>query len=179
MREMYNGALTSITFGQSMQRILISACLAGAAVRYDGTDLLLDDGRLETLRQEGRLVAVCPEVAGGLAVPRVPAEIVGGGGDAVLDGQARVMGRDGIDVTAAFIAGAHEALRQALQRGVVVAILSERSPSCGSGRIYSGNFDGTLHPGSGVTAALLRRHGIAVFNQDQVAEALAVLPGGL
>lgn len=162
-----------------MAKILISACLAGESVRYDGTDLLLDDSRLAVLRQEGRLVAICPEVAGGLAVPRAPAEIVGGGGDAVIDGRARVVGRDGADVTAAFVAGAHETLRQAQTQGVVAAVLTERSPSCGTRLIYSGDFDGVRQPGRGVAAALLRRHGIAVFNQDQVAEALACLPGGL
>lgn len=172
MREMYNGALSLITFGQSMQRILISACLAGEAVRYDGTDLLLDDGRLEKLRQAGLLLAVCPEVAGGLTVPRSPVEIVGSGGDAVLDGRARVVGRDGTDVTAAFIAGAHETLRLARAQGVAAAILTERSPSCGSSIIYSGDFDGVRRSGSGVTAALLRCHGILVFNQHQLAEAL-------
>ncbi|MFH1983463.1 MAG: DUF523 domain-containing protein [Pseudomonadota bacterium] len=151
--------------------ILISACLAGEAVRYDGTDLLLDDPLLAALRDAGRLVVICPEVAGGLAVPRPPAEIVGDGGEAVLDGRARVVGRGGADMTAAFVAGARETLRLAQEHTVAAAVLTERSPSCGSSLIYSGDFSGVRRPGSGVTAALLRRHGIAVFNQHQLSAA--------
>ena len=158
-----------------MVKILISACLAGEAVRYDGTDLRLDHSALAVLEKAGRLVAICPVVAGGLAVPRSPAEIVGGGGEAVIDGRARVMGRDGADVTTAFLSGARKTLRLALDNQATAAILTERSPSCGSSLIYSGAFDGVRRPGSGVTAALLLRHGIAVFNQHQVADALAFL----
>lgn len=160
---------------KTMAKILISACLAGEAVRYDGTDLLLGDGLLGALRTAARLVVICPEVAGGLPVPRTPAEIVGRDGDAVLDGLGRVVGRDGADVTSAYVAGARETLKLALKHKVAAAVLTERSPSCGSGRIYSGHFDGVQRPGTGVTAALLRRHGITVFSQHHVAAALTLL----
>ena len=160
---------------KTMANILISACLAGEAVRYDGSDLLLGDGLLGALRNTARLVAICPEVAGGLSVPRTPAEIVGRGGDAVLDGPGRVVGRDGADVTSAYVTGARETLKLALKHKVVAAILTERSPSCGSSLIYSGRFDGVRRPGAGVTATLLRRYGIAVFNQHQVSAVLSNL----
>jgi uncharacterized protein YbbK (DUF523 family) len=155
--------------------LLISACLAGEAVRYDGSDLKLDDSWLETLRGRCRLVAVCPEVMGGLPIPRVPSEIVGSGGDAVLDETARVVDRTGVDVTAVYVSGARKALQLALAQQAVAAVLTERSPSCGSRLIYSGDFDGRRRPGHGVTAALLRRQGLPVFSQHQLDDVLALV----
>ncbi len=154
-----------------MERILVSACLLGRPVRYDGTGRLSDDPLFARWRQEGRLVAFCPEVGGGLPVPRPAAEICGGSGGDVLDGRARVMTRAGDDVTEYFLDGARQALDRARSCGVRVAILKEGSPSCGSLRIHDGSFGGTKVPGSGVTTALLERHGIAVFAEDAVAAA--------
>lgn len=155
--------------------LLISACLAGDAVRYNATALPVEDAVLTALRNDGRLVVVCPEVAGGLPVPRSPAEIVGGDGDAVLEGRARVVARSGVDVTDAFVAGAREALRMAKTHHAVAAVLTERSPSCGSNLIYNGRFEGVRVPGHGITTALLRRHGIPVFNQDELRRAVQFL----
>jgi len=103
---------------------------------------------------------------GGLPTPRPPAEIVGGDGDDVLEGRARVVSAAGEDVTAQFLAGAREALRLAGAVGAKAAILKERSPSCGSGAIYDGTFRGAVRAGQGVTAALLRRHGVQVFSEE-------------
>lgn len=149
-------------------RILISACLAGEPVRYNGTDRLLDHPILRRWKQEGRLVLVCPEVLGGLPVPRPPAEITGGDGTAVLQGLATVLTNAGHDVTAAFVSGARQTLTLVFQQAITVAILTENSPSCGSTTIYTGRFDGTKRIGEGVTTALLRQHHILVFSQNQI-----------
>ncbi|MGW0447019.1 DUF523 domain-containing protein, partial [Streptosporangium sandarakinum] len=155
-----------------MERILVSACLMGRRVRYDGAAKTSDDALLAAWRKEGRLIPFCPEVSGGLPVPRPAAEIEGGaGGAAVLDGAARVLTAAGADVTGAFLAGAHAALEAARASGVRLAILKEASPSCGSLVVHDGAFGGGRVPGDGVTTALLLRHGIAVFGEDRIAEA--------
>ena len=141
---------------------LVSACLLGCPTAYDGEARL--QGKLVALAARGQVVPVCPEVAGGLTTPRTTAEIVGGDGDDVLDGRARVMTIDGEDVTKAFLRGAECALAVAQRYGVTRAILKQGSPSCGSDHIYDGTHSGQLRPGPGVTAALLRRHGISVWS---------------
>ncbi|HSX69782.1 MAG TPA: DUF523 domain-containing protein [Pseudomonas sp.] len=157
-----------------MEKLLVSRCLLGHRVRYDGGA----HGPYDLLQQwqnEGRLVPLCPEVAGGLPTPRPPAEIPGGQGGGVLEGRLPVLTDDGEDVTAAFVAGAEIALRLVQQHGLRVAVLKARSPSCGNSHNYDGSFSGTLVEGEGVTAALLRRHGVRVFNEGQLAEAAAEL----
>ena len=146
--------------------ILVSACLAGRACRYDGTGAYEDT--VATLVAEGRAVLVCPEVEGGLGTPRPAAEIQGGDGDDVLDGRARVITRDGLDVTDSYIKGAKHALAAARASGAKAAILKARSPSCGKAGVYDGTFTRSLQPGDGVTAALLRREGIEVVTEDDV-----------
>jgi uncharacterized protein YbbK (DUF523 family) len=174
-----------------MERILVSACLLGRPVRYDGTAKRRDDEILARWRDEGRLLSVCPEVSGGLGVPRPPAEVsvaatpgdpeapvpddVVLNGEAVLDGHARVLTAAGVDVTPPFIRGAEQALEVARRYGVRLAVLKEGSPSCGSNRIYDGTFTGTSVTGFGVTTALLGRHGIRVFSEDQLEEAAGYL----
>ncbi|MGH3382318.1 MAG: DUF523 domain-containing protein [Actinoallomurus sp.] len=149
-----------------MERILVSACLLGQPVRYDGTGRRSDHVLLALWRDQGRLVPICPEVRGGLPVPRPAAEISGGFGEDVLDDRARVLTRDGTDVTRHFLLGARHALDQARSHAARIAILKESSPSCGSLRVFDGTFEGRKVPGEGVTTALLARHGIAVFAED-------------
>ena len=144
--------------------IAISACLAGEAVRYDGSHKLY--APLKRLQEFGLAVPVCPEILGGLPVPRAPAEITGGDGKDVWQGRARVVAQDGEDVTAAFMQGAQRALEYLKQRHITHVILKANSPSCGSGRIYSGRFDGTLKTGSGVATALYAANGITVWHED-------------
>ena len=141
-------------------KVIISACLMGVRCRYDG-----DHSRNETAinhQKTYQLIPVCPEESGGLPTPRPPAEIVGGDGDDVLKGNAKVMTADGTDVTEAYLQGAHHALEVAQLHGATHVILKTRSPSCGCGDIYDGTFSGTLMSGDGVTTALLKRHGITV-----------------
>lgn len=142
------------------QLILVSACLLGICVRYDGSGQP-QSGLIE-LAAQGQMIPVCPEVAGGLPVPRPPAEIVGGDGNDVLAGHARVLTRAGQDLTQAFVAGARVVLTIARRLRVRQAVLAERSPSCGCRQIYDGSFRGQLIAGSGVTAALLARYRIKV-----------------
>lgn len=149
--------------------ILISACLLGHAVRYDGKGKPLHHPAIERWRDEGRLVTICPEMAGGMPVPRPPAEIENGAsGVDVLEGRARVLEITGADVTDAFIAGANRALAFAKQHGCAYALLIDGSPSCGSIAIYDGTFSGVKHAGHGVTAALLLRAGIKVFSHTDI-----------
>ncbi len=143
--------------------LLVSACLLGIPTAYDGQGH--PDTILIYLAARGLAVPICPEVAGGLPIPRPPAEICGGDGNAVLDGRATVYTADGIEVTTAYLIGARRALQRARQLDVRYAVLKSHSPSCGCGLIYDGTFSKHLTRGDGVTAALLRRAGIAVYDE--------------
>lgn len=155
-------------FASKMQieiKILVSACLVGCRSRYDGKRLPVTDAILQQWSDRGMVVLFCPETAGGLAVPRPPAEILGGDGKDVLNGKARVCTPTGDDVTTWFTRGAYAAVDAARCLQVNLAILKEGSPSCGSTRIYDGSFSGKSVPGCGVTAALLSRNGVRVFSE--------------
>ncbi|MBK1622664.1 DUF523 domain-containing protein [Afifella marina] len=158
-------------------RILVSACLLGEAVRYDGGARPLCHSALARWQAEGRVVAVCPELIGGFCVPRRPAEIADGrSGEDVLAGRARVVDTSGADVTEGFLAGARAALRIARAQNCHFALLIDGSPSCGSSLIYDGSFDGRKHAAIGVTSALLRANGIEVFADHEI-DALAARLG--
>ncbi|MHA6791561.1 DUF523 domain-containing protein [Pseudomonas bijieensis] len=157
-----------------MEKILVSRCLLGHRVRYDGGA----SGPFDQLQQwldEGRVVPLCPEVAGGLPTPRAAAEIPGGQGGQVLDGQAAVITTEGEDVSAQFLSGANQALELVRAHGIQIAVLKANSPSCGNRLTYDGTFSGVKVSGEGVTAALLKRHGVRVFNELELADAAAAL----
>ena len=156
-------------------KVLVSSCLLGAEVRYHGGSATIDSQILQRWIAEGRVVGVCPEVAGGLGVPRPPAECSGGDGEGVLAGTATVVTRDGADVTDALVAGAEHAAAIARSLGIRVAVLKSRSPSCAAGEIYDGSFSGHLVPGAGVAAACLTRAGVQVFDETQLEDADAIL----
>lgn len=159
-----------------MQRILVSACLLGSPVRYDGSHKRVDSPVLERWRAEGRVVPLCPESAGGLPTPRPPAEIAhAAGGAAVMARASAVIDAAGSDVSAAFVAGARQALLDAGTHGIAIAVLKEGSPSCGSGFTYDGSFSGARVEKPGVTASWLMTHGIAVFSEHALDEADALL----
>lgn len=157
-----------------IHKVLVSRCLLGHRVRYDGNSSG-HPGQLAEWQGQGRVVALCPEVAGGLPTPRPPAEIRGGQGGAVLDGLLPVLTIEGEDVTAAFVDGAEQALALVRQHGIRLALLKARSPSCGNLENYDGSFSGVRVAGEGVTAALLKRVGVKVFNEGQLDEAAAEL----
>lgn len=141
-------------------RILVSACLLGAACRYDGKSVPNRD--VLSLLGTHELIPVCPEQLGGLPTPRAPAERVGD----------RVINRAGEDVTEHYRRGAEEAVRLCRLYGCRLAILKERSPSCSVGQIYDGSFSRTLIDGIGVCAAALRAQGVEVIGESEVKERL-------
>ena len=140
--------------------ILVSACLMGVKCRYDGGGELAPG--IRELMERCHLVPVCPEIMGGLATPRTPAERQDG----------RVVTQDGQDVTGAYLRGAEEAVRLAKLFGCRYALLKERSPSCGSGRVYDGTFTRNLIPGDGVAAARLREEGLTVYGESSIGQLL-------
>lgn len=138
--------------------ILVSHCFLGEPCRYDGQSCL-DLQIIELHRAGHNLIPICPEVLGGLDVPRSPAE---------LQPDGRVITQDGQDVTAAYRAGAERALAIARENHCAMAILKARSPSCGCGEIYDGTFTHTLKPGWGVTARLLDEAGLEVTDEEHL-----------
>jgi len=150
-------------------KLLISACLLGHPVRYDGNGKLLDNSLLKTWHDEGRLVVACPEIMAGFSAPRLPCEITGGlSGDDVLGGRASIVDSHGKTETAAFIKGAELTLKMAQDNNCHFALLTENSPSCGSSFIYDGSFTGRKTIGMGVVTALLIKHGIQVFSETEI-----------
>jgi uncharacterized protein YbbK (DUF523 family) len=145
---------------------VVSACLLGERCRYDGA-AARDDAQARARGLSGRLIPVCPEELGGLGTPRPAANLDGGDGAAVLLGAARVITEAGVDVTAGFLAGAHEAMQIAKQAGATAACLKARSPSCGVGRTHS---TAGLIDGDGVFAATARRAGLRVLSDEDLAE---------
>ena len=139
-----------------MKPILVSACLLGAACKYSGGDNFCP--KVAALVKDYQLVPVCPEQLGGLPTPRTPAERQGD----------RVITKDGRDVTEAYSRGAQEAMKLAQLFGCDTAILKARSPSCGAQGIYDGTFTGTVIPGSGVTAELLRNAGLRILTEEEL-----------
>jgi uncharacterized protein YbbK (DUF523 family) len=162
-----------------MIRVLVSACLLGQRVRYDGNEAACPSDHLSRWAGESRIVPFCPEVEAGLSIPRLPAEIEPGAtAEEVLACRARIRRSDGVDVTETFLRGAMRAVEAALGAGARLAVLKDRSPSCGATSVHDGSFRGRTKSGQGVTAALLARHGIRVFPEtqiEQVAEYLQVL----
>lgn len=131
------------------KKCLVSSCLTGLCTRYDGKSK--PDPECLRMLEEYCYIPVCPEQLGGLATPRPPAALSGGDGNDVLQGRARVVRRDGVEVTDSFLAGARAVLQIARDQEITLALLKGKSPSCG------------LHPVPGVTAALLQQHGITVI----------------
>ena len=148
-----------------MENVLISACLLGFECKYCGGSNKLSEQQLAALGERFRLIPVCPETAGGLPTPRDPSERLG---DKVVSNQGR-------DVTAQYQKGAETALWLARRYDCKAALLKENSPSCGSGQIYDGSFTGTLAPGDGVAAQLLKEEGLIVFGESDTELLITVL----
>ncbi len=133
------------------QTILVSSCLAGLCTRYDAR--LVENPRCLKRLESVQWIPVCPEQLGGLPTPRQPADIIGGNGLDVLSGTARVVCRDGSDVTSSFLKGARQVLEIAQRQKITTVLLKARSPSCGISKL-------------GVTAALLQQHGVELEEFD-------------
>lgn len=140
--------------------------MLGDRVRYDGGHHLINNPTLKRWQQEGRLVPICPEIAGGLSTPRPPAETQ-------CKFPILVTTQSGEDVTPQFLTGAEKALEIAKREGVCCALMKAKSPSCGNQRIFDGSFNGKLVDGAGIAAAELIRNGIPVFNEKQLNELFA------
>ena len=154
-------------------KILISSCLLGEDVRYDGNnssiafnpkfsfsskELFMD------ILCENEIYSFCPEVAGGLGIPRVKAEIVS------IEKPFKVLNEENEDITINFLLGAKKALDICIEENIKVALLKSKSPSCGNKQIYDGTFSSNLIEGQGLTAKLLEENGIKVFNENELKE---------
>lgn len=137
-------------------KIIVSACLLGENCKYNGGNN--KNANVLALADKFDIIPVCPEVFGGLEIPRPPSEIAGD----------RVVSNQGEDVTFQFNDGAEKTLYIAKEHNCPVALLKERSPSCGCGKIYDGSFSGTVVDGNGITAQLLLDNDIAVFGESQI-----------
>jgi uncharacterized protein YbbK (DUF523 family) len=140
--------------------ILVSACLLGINVRYDGKSKLVE--KIKILSKEHNLIPICPEIYGGMTTPREPSEKIG---DSIIS-------KTGEDVTDKFVKGAEETLKLAKFFDCKYAILKERSPSCGYGKIYDGTFSGKLVDGNGLTADLLAKNGIKIIGESELEKLL-------
>ena len=137
-------------------KILVSACLLGRDCKYNGGNNYSE--KVPEYVKGHDVIPVCPEVAGGLPIPRIPCEIVGG----------TVTNRNGESKDKEFREGAKICLEKALVEKVDLAILQSRSPSCGVKQIYDGSFSGKLIPGKGVFAELLSKHGIKIVDVEDL-----------
>ena len=138
------------------EKILVSACLLGEKVRYDGGGYDLPE--VQRLKEKYELIPMCPEVLGGLSVPRDPAEIKDG----------FILTVSGKDVTKNYEEGARITLKYCLENGITKAVLKARSPSCGKGMIYDGTHTRKLVEAHGVTCALLLANGIQVLTESEI-----------
>lgn len=155
-----------------LEKILVSSCLLGKPVRYNGTGATSIHPILQKWLDENRLIAACPEILAGLSIPRLPAEIKGeNAGIGVLNQTAKVIEKNGKEVTKIYVAGAEKALALIKKHNIKMAILKARSPSCGILQTYDGSFSNKLIVGSGVTGALLQQHSCRVFNEEHLEDA--------
>jgi uncharacterized protein YbbK (DUF523 family) len=143
------------------KRIIISACLAGVCSRYDGRSC--PHPSLEAIVRLGVAIPVCPEILGGMGIPRPPCRFSGGDGEGVLAGEARVIDKHGTDRTTLFLRGARETVRIVETVSPDLILLKEGSPSCGVRRV---DVEGREAAGRGVTTAMLLKIGIPIISED-------------
>jgi uncharacterized protein YbbK (DUF523 family) len=149
--------------------ILISACLAGRDVKYNGGNNAVPWLCKWIEWHKEQVLLVCPEVMGGLPTPRLPAEIQSKGPDSEASHKNRhVVNKAGEDVTAQFLLGAEKVLEMVNRHHITAAIMKSNSPSCSGSYIYDGTFSGIRIPGQGITAALLTEHGVKVYSEKTV-----------
>ena len=144
-----------------MENLVVSACLLGVKCKYNGGDNF--NPKVKEIADRSNVTLVCPEELAGLPVPRVPSEIMRN-----ENGEVRVYSKDGEDLTEAFIKGAEKALKIAKESDAALAVMKQRSPSCGCGQIYDGSFTGKVIPGNGVAAELFMKNGIRVISEEDL-----------
>ena len=143
-----------------MEKILISSCLIGNNTKYNGKNNYIKE--IEQLKLKYELIPICPEVLGGLSIPRDPSEI----------NNDKVISINGKDVTKEFNIGANKALNIALLNNIKYALLKDGSPSCGNTYIYDGTFKNNKIDGIGITTKLLKSHNIKIYNENNINELL-------
>ena len=136
--------------------MLVNACLVGENCKYNGKNNK-NEKILEFIRDKN-VILVCPEVMGGLDIPRLKSEIVNHS-DVVIN-------ENGEDVTDFFVKGAKKALKKALDNDVKLAVLKQKSPSCGYKKIYNGKFNGTIINGNGIFARMLEERKIKILTEE-------------
>lgn len=135
----------------------------GENVKYNGGHNAISHPWLKRLAEEGALLSLCPEVLGGMSIPRIPSEI--------LQDTTTIINQNGEDVSHFFTLGAQKTLQYVHEEGIVMAILKARSPSCGKGFIYDGTFSRSMVVGFGITCKLLQDNGVRVFSEEELEEA--------
>jgi len=145
-----------------MKKVLISSCLLGENVKYNGgNNAITQNAFIQKLKSLNLLISICPEVEGGLSIPRTPVEI--------KDNKA--IDKNGEDKTKEFTQGAKRMLEVALKNGIKMAIMKSKSPSCGNGQIYDGTFSKTIIHSDGISVALLKAYNIKIFNEQELEDA--------
>ena len=140
--------------------IFVSACLVGINCKYNGGNNYNE--KIFNLVKEGKAIPICPEQLGGLNTPRNSSEIK------TINNKKYVVDNEGNDVTSQFERGAREVIKLAKELNIKKIILQPRSPSCGIGKVYSGNFDKKLVDGNGILAQLCIENGIEVISSDDL-----------
>ena len=143
------------------EKLLISSCLLGELVKYNGHHNLLKSSILEKLKNRYTLYPICPEIEGGLSTPRVPCEIIS-------NNPLQVVNKENKDKTKEFLLGANKVLKLCKEKKINIALLKANSPSCGNKTIYDGTFSGKKIVGQGVTALLLNENSIEVFSEEEL-----------
>ena len=146
--------------------ILVSACLTGEKCRYNSEHRL--HPVVDKLSKKNKVIAVCPEVMGGLPTPRLACEIAGADAQLVLDAKTKVLNMAGEDITEAVLQGCYKALDMAKKNNIKLAILKDKSVCCAVNKIYDGTFQSRLVKGKGILTLLLEAEGIRVVNSEEL-----------
>ncbi len=128
-------------FEEVKPAVLVSQCWRGDRCRYHG-EPKPRPALLKQLARKYRLIFICPELLGGLPVPRPPAPLYRRRGQSLTD----ITGRD---VSAEYLAGAEKVLAVAQEHGCQRAYLVAGSPACDR---------------TGFAGELLEQNGIRVIN---------------
>ena len=147
----------------SHKKILVSSCLCGKKCRYNGS--CVNNDYIKNLKKE-EIIEACPELLGGLGIPRESCEIVGGNAKDVWNDKAKILSKTGIDFTEQYKLGSNKVLEITLKNKIKKAILKQNSPSCGYGKIYDGTFSGNKIKGNGILAELLEKNGITIISVE-------------
>jgi uncharacterized protein YbbK (DUF523 family) len=143
-----------------LKNILVSDCLLGSRVRYDGNHCSLGKSKIHLLKENFNIIAICPEVMSGMSVPREPIEIK----------NSKVIKQDQTDITSSFDRVFKYLENLLNEKDIKYAVLKDFSPSCGSTFIYDGSFSGVKIPGNGLITSYLKKQNVEIFNEDNLDE---------